>query len=97
MDGNSKSIVDRHLHEDEMLTVKVTRSEAREIQELIYGMVCRKESELQGIRANNAYTMPKQLMKMSATDRKFQIDPWCSLVMRWRKMSEVFVEAIGDE
>ena len=95
MAGN-REIVQRLIYEDDLLTIQVTRSEARQIQKLIWPMVCKAEAELQGIRDNNSYTMPPQLVKLSIEDRKYQIDPWCSLVMWWRKLSDVFLEAIDD-
>lgn len=82
------------IREDELLTLQITRSEAREIQKMVWLKVLKSESELQGLRENNSYTMPQQLVKMPIHDRKCHIDPWCSLVMWWRNLNDILLNAI---
>ena len=81
----------------EMVSLQISRGEARIVQKMIADSVLKAQTELDGIRTNNVQTMPPQLVNQSVEDRRYQIDPWCSLVMRLVCISDTFLDAIADD
>lgn len=91
------SRVKDQIRDMELVSLQVSRGEARIVQKMIAASVRKAESELDGILTNNAHTMPPQLVNLSSKDRRYQIDPWCSLVMLLTGINDTFLDAIADD
>lgn len=85
-------IVQQMIDENKMITIEITKGESLYIAKMLWEEVCKAESELQAIRDCNTHLMPAQLRKKPLSDLRYQIDPWCSLVMYLRQLYEVFTK-----